>query len=375
MAPAFGNGSNAASVTNHVESLKTAISTNKEIHMQKKLIALAVAAAAAAPAFAQSNVTVYGVVDAYYGRASADGAKTTNVINSGGLSGSRLGFKGTEALGNGLSALFVLEYALANDIITDAVGGAARQELVGLTGGFGTVVAGAAQTAGYDFACANNPVAGSALDAYSKVGSASLLFCGGAGRSSNAFAYISPNFAGATIAYNHARVTENATAQPEGKDAYANLIGASYANGPIGVNAVWSKVSMANTAASDDVQELGIGGSYDLKVVKLMAQYQVQDNKALDSKNNKIGIAAAIPVGPAGAVAVQYARSKIKETVAEDDPKSYTIAYTHGLSKRTTAYAGYNRVTNASAGTYASVLTPTAGGKSSVLAAGVRHTF
>jgi general bacterial porin, GBP family len=346
--------------------------------MQKKLIALAVAAAAAAPAFAQSNVTIYGVADVYYGRASADGAKTTNVINSGGLSGSRLGFKGTEALGNGLSALFVLEYGLNMDDKAGLVGtgsAPARQQLVGLTGGFGTVVAGSAQTAGYDFACANNPVAGSALDAYHKVGSRAILSCGQDGRASNAFAYISPNFAGATIAYNHARVTENATAAATGKDAYANLIGASYANGPIGVNAVWSKVSMANTDASDDVQELGIGGSYDLKVVKLMAQYQTYDNKAVDNKNNKIGIAAAIPVGPAGAVAVQYARSKIKETVAEDDPKSYTIAYTHGLSKRTTAYAGYNRVTNASAGTYASVLTPTAGGKSSVLAAGVRHTF
>lgn len=345
--------------------------------MQKKLIAVAVAGLVSGAAFAQSNVTVYGVADAYYGRATADGNKTTNVINGGGLSGSRIGLKGTEALGNGLSALFVLEYGIANDDKTVGIGSGAapaRQQLVGLTGGFGTVVAGSAQTAGYDFACANNSLAGSALDPYAKVGSAALLACGHAGRASNAFAYISPNFGGVTLAYNHARVTEAAAAQPEGKDNYANLIGASWASGPIGVNFVASKVSMAGTAASDDVQEMGLGGSYDLGVVKLGVQLQQYDNKAVDNKNRKFGLNAAIPVG-AGAVHVGYAKSQIKETAADDNPTSYTVAYTHGLSKRTTAYAGYNRVTNQSAGTYASLLAPTAGGKSSTFAVGVRHTF
>lgn len=345
--------------------------------MQKKLIAVAVAGLVSGAAFAQSNVTVYGVADAYYGRATADGNKTTNVINGGGLSGSRIGLKGTEAIGNGLSALFVLEYGIANDSKDVGIGSGAapaRQQLVGLTGGFGTVVAGAAQTAGYDFACANNSLAGSALDPYAKVGSAGVVACGHAGRASNAFAYISPNFGGVTLAYNHARVTEAAAAQPEGKDNYANLIGASWASGPIGVNFVASKISMAGTAASDDVQEMGIGASYDLGVVKLGLQLQQYDNKAVDNKNRKFGLNAAIPVG-AGAVHVGYAASKIKETAAEDDPKAYTVAYTHGLSKRTTAYAGYNRVTNASAGTYASTLAPTAGGKSSTFAVGVRHTF
>lgn len=42
--------------------------------MQKKLIALAVAGLSSAAAFAQSNVTVYGIAgDVYYGRATADG--------------------------------------------------------------------------------------------------------------------------------------------------------------------------------------------------------------------------------------------------------------------------------------------------------------
>jgi predicted porin len=348
--------------------------------MQKKIIALAVAGLMSGAAFAQSNVTVYGVADMYYARASAAGNATTNVINSGGLSGSRIGFKGVEDLGGGLKALFTLEYGLNADNKDSALGAGAatRQSFVGLTGGFGTVVAGSLQTAGYDFACANNPVGGSALDAYHKVGSLgttrTLLSCGHDGRASNAFAYISPSFGGFTAAWNHARVTEAAGAQATRKDASANLLAATYANGPIGVNFVYSKISAAHTAASDDVKEWGLGGSYNLGVAKIGLQYQQNDNAIANGKNKKWGINAAAPVG-AGAVVFAYAKGKVNETAANDNPKSWTLAYTHSLSKRTTAYAGYNRVSNGGDGTFASVIAPTAGGKSSVFAAGVRHTF
>ena len=66
--------------------------------MQKKIIALAVAGLVSGAAFAQSNVTIYGVVDAGYVNSSGDKAngKTANFggIQSGNFSGSRIGFKG-----------------------------------------------------------------------------------------------------------------------------------------------------------------------------------------------------------------------------------------------------------------------------------------
>ena len=80
--------------------------------MQKKLIAMAVAGLASGAALAQSNVTVYGIVDMAYIRGAADGASSRTFINSGGLSGSRLGFKGVEDLGNGLKAVFNLEWGM-----------------------------------------------------------------------------------------------------------------------------------------------------------------------------------------------------------------------------------------------------------------------
>ena len=147
--------------------------------MQKKLIALAVAGLASTGVLAQTNVTVYGILDAYYSynsvdtrviaaRTNIDGAAVagTNTkgndssghsIGSGGLSGSRLGFKGSEDLGGGLKANFVLEYAVENDINSvagkDFVANATRQAAIGLSGSWGSVNVGRLQSAAYDWDC------------------------------------------------------------------------------------------------------------------------------------------------------------------------------------------------------------------------------
>ena len=84
--------------------------------MKKSLLALAVLASFASAASAQSSVTMYGLVDA--GIVSERGGKAGNItkLTSGIGSQSRLGFRGTEDLGNGLSALFVLETGVKIDL-------------------------------------------------------------------------------------------------------------------------------------------------------------------------------------------------------------------------------------------------------------------
>ena len=191
--------------------------------MQKKIIALAVAALASTAAFAQTNVTIYGIADASVSATTNLGATTGQTgfkVNTGTLSTSRIGFKGVEDLGNGLKALFTLEYGLAIDDNTGIGTGTniARQQFVGLTGGFGTVIAGRLQTTGLDFT-----VAGSALGVSAPLGATNVatgtglingqqLITGLYGRQNNAVAYVSPSFGGVVVAYNHARVTENALA-------------------------------------------------------------------------------------------------------------------------------------------------------------------
>ena len=370
--------------------------------MQKKIIALAVAGLASTAAFAQTNVTIYGVADVGFANVTAAGHQNTKAIVSGGLAGSRIGFKGTEDLGNGLKAIFTLEYALAVDqnagVNGDQASNVARQQFVGLSSDkFGTAVAGYLQTAGYDFACAANPVAGGPLDGYTLVsGGASLLSCGAKGRAGNAVAYISPSFGGVTVALNHARVSEDAYNNATGNDAYANLLAVNYANGPISVGAVYSKINAQNTVASDDnTVEYGLRASYDFKVAKLFASYQVADAKATSGKNSKWQVSASVPTTATGAAHVMYARNKMDDAtahnVSDDNSSAWTLAYTHGMSKRTTLYAGYTKVFNDSLaalpafGIYPqgnsnpalnkTSLSPVADGNASILALGINHKF
>lgn len=106
--------------------------------MQKKLIALAVAGLTSVPAFAaDSAVTLYGIVDMGYswrGDNYVDGVKSRSGFDSGQLSGTRLGVRGYEDLGNNLKAIFTLEAGIAADTGGSTQGGLAwgRQTWAGL---------------------------------------------------------------------------------------------------------------------------------------------------------------------------------------------------------------------------------------------------
>ena len=101
--------------------------------MQKRIIALALAGLASGATFAQSNVTIYGIADmsyAYYSDANAPLSGSTNQINSGQWKASRFGLKGAEDLGNGLSAVFQLEFGV--DLEVNGVATKQRPSWVGL---------------------------------------------------------------------------------------------------------------------------------------------------------------------------------------------------------------------------------------------------
>lgn len=83
--------------------------------MNKKIITAAVLAAISASASAQTNVSIYGIVDAAFVHESGGAAGSVNKITSGAGSASRIGFRGTEDLGGGVAALFVLETGMRID--------------------------------------------------------------------------------------------------------------------------------------------------------------------------------------------------------------------------------------------------------------------
>lgn len=332
--------------------------------MQKKIIALAIAAAFSAPAFA--DVTVYGIVDAAIANTSKTNMKGDLTVISGGLSTSRLGVKAVEDLDNGMKAIAVVEYKL--DVANAAGIGAARQQMVALAGDFGTVAAGYLQTTGYDFSTKFDPTAGSAVDTAAAVNPSTLINTGA--RAPHAAAYISPNMSGFTVAFNHAFDVANVGAVANGTNTVignkttANLFSVTYEAGPLAVGGVYA--ATANDGVGyNKVTDMSVGASYDLAVVKLYGTYVSTKTNAAIGTDKALAFHAVAPVGP-GAVVFTYGKNTINSTAAADNTSGFTVAYLQSLSKTTTAYGAVEKLsTQAVAGNI----------DTTVLAVGLRKKF
>lgn len=374
--------------------------------MQKKIIVLALAAAFSAPAFA-ADTTVYGVADAVVANVQASGTKSDTLVMSGGLGGSRLGVKVSEDLGDGMKAAVVLEYGL-DVTISDSLP-SARQELVSLSGDFGTVAAGYLQTTGYDFS-RFDPTSGSLVSPLHNITGKSFMIGnnGSLKRASRALAYITPDMGGLTVALNYSTDAAGATGNLGLTDASvadkstAYLVSVNYVAGPLAAAIVHASNTAASTAAVAAVAqnlatftmgsaavaakvgakttETAIGASYNLEVVKLFATYQINKVDTNSDSNNVMSISAVAPVGP-GSVALTYAKATMTSTAAEDDVSGMTAAWLQGLNKTTTFYAAYSRMSQGDATNAYSVANNalsgkvTAGTGSSMIAAGLSKKF
>jgi predicted porin len=341
--------------------------------MQKKLIALAIAGLVSAPAFAQSNVTSYGVADAAVGFGGHGDNDFSGIVN-GVLSGSRVGFKGAEDLGNGLKAVFTLEQGFDIGNGAEHVDGSqfSRQAFVGLAGSFGTVALGRQYAPGYFF---NYDATAAA-----SVGPQSILSNSGGmsitpnnrARWDNSVTYTG-SFSGLTARAIYSMNASELATDPDDDDAYG--LGLDYSNGPLTVGGVYQVIQ--NNA--EDQEEWGIGAGYNFGVVQVLGSYQSVDGLgfANGAEADLWQVGVIVPVGAAGKVHLaygEYDRDDLNNAGAE----SYSIAYTHALSKRTTAYVAYNNTENESGvGRFnAPGVTGTGlGDDADIFAVGVRHTF
>ncbi len=178
--------------------------------MKKSLIALALMGAFSGAAFAQSNVTMYGILDVNYtwqeqptvvgtGTAARVQQESVSMIDGSHQSGNRWGVRGTEALGGGLSAIFALEAGFNIDTGTSAQGGRlfGRQAYAGLSGGWGSVVAGrlatfSSGTGDFDMIGRVDPF----LTGFGLANAGNTFISMNSLRVDNAIAYVSPTFAG-----------------------------------------------------------------------------------------------------------------------------------------------------------------------------------
>lgn len=368
--------------------------------MQKKSIVLALAATLSGAAFAQSNVTVYGVIDNGYVHSSGDraagGSANFSGINSGLVGGSRIGFRGEESLGNGLKALFVLEYSLATD--TNGAIGNSRQQYIGLRDDkLGALSLGHQYAPGYSLTARSNPFGGSTAQAPLTLLAAfgNTITGNGAARISNSIAYASPKLGGFTVNAIYG-FGENGVAGGAADVAGVSVgndglfgAGMNYSNGPLNVDLAYQQRNKtANRyhatgapAAQKDVNEWAAAASYDFKVVKLFGSYQTLDDKngtsATEGSNRIWSTGVNVPVFGNGSIQLAYARLDWDRTAAGSSD-SWALGYRHALSKRTTLYTSYTVTDNdrnalAAAGYVAK--TRALGEKNATFLAGVNHTF
>ena len=347
--------------------------------MQKKIIALAVAGLMSGAAFAQSNVTVFGVMDVGYNRTSGSltDANTRNAIDAGNQSGSRVGFRGTEDLGGGLKASF--QYVLnVNSGVVQSDASGTREANLALSGGFGTVLAGYVFTPQFNLLTAVDPFANGTVGALS--GTSGIYAIGTQGgntnRLQNIVAYVTPKFSGFTLL---AAYSFNGTADEVARDAGNNKVWAlnpTYSNGPIFAGLNIHEVKNDSTNAKNSVWDMA--GSYNFGAVKLGGAYGQTKLNTAKEKQWMLGV--TVPVG-SGNVLASYSQNKFDTGNAKLN--KWALGYTHSLSKRTNLYAAYADVDGNAAGE-ARIGTPTSlvnmGGVvadrySTGLNLGVRHMF
>jgi predicted porin len=344
--------------------------------MQKKIIALAVAGLVSGAAFAQSNVTVFGIMDIGYQYSwdnYNDKTKDSGKVKAGGHDGSRVGFRGTEDLGNGLKANFEMVANFDGD--TGVNGGTLMGEgaYLGLSGAsWGEVKAGYIATLLDE---------NTGVDASGRHGVANTGALYGTGKWKNAVGYYSPVFSGLQL---KAQYSSNISGQDNVPVQDAGYVGtplnvagysaaASYANGGLKAGVAYAafqpqsvNTTALTTTGKDNGSEWNAGIAYDFGMVAVSLFGARNDafiagtntstpdfaNDGTIDHRNFIALGLAIPLGTKDVIKLGYGEAKTYKrsglTFADgkdkDDSSAFGLAYFHNLSKRTNLYAMYGNV-------------------------------
>ncbi len=335
--------------------------------MQKKLLVLAVASAMSAPVFAQSQVTIGGVVDVavQMGDWAATSGRVNRMISSGHTT-NRLFFKGSEDLGNGMKANFHLETQPNPDDGTAAANFWGRLATVGLSGkNWGSIDFGR-QYSPWFSARAGNDIF------YTAGAGSNYSLEAGLTRISNSMRYTSNSMNGFVInaSYSFGNQVAGAVSDvgQEGTTATTDKLGQevglslAYGNGPLKLVYAYDRQQRSQADATGLVSINGhrklnhFNGSYDFKVVKLVAGWNSMKQDAAvpagaavsDQRSWYVG--GVMPVFGKDLIKLEYTRLNDK-LLASGDSKLIAIGYEHPMSKRTTVYATYAKMDNDAAAT------------------------
>jgi predicted porin len=347
--------------------------------MQKKIIVLAIAAALTTPALASAAATIYGQanlsVDMVNDGKTTNGA-TTNHLTS---NESRLGFKGSEDLGGGNSVIWQAESTIEMDTGNAGAGvdwltyGGSpisgksqffdRDTFLGLSNaGIGTLLAGRHDTP-YKMSTRR-------LDLFAdNVADNRAVVMGGHDiATSNTIAYVSPSMSGMSVALATVFGAETATgATNNSKKGSAYSLAGMYDQGPIYATLAYQSIKLGDNNTGDLAANYAAGGIFavddTLKAVKLGGSYTTDQfgvnlvvEKTTDSfaaggdqtgTNYYLGGKFNFTSNDAVKLAYgQHGETSTNGVKEKDDAKQTSIGYDHNMSKSTTAYALYTKVSN-----------------------------
>jgi len=392
--------------------------------LKKHLLAAAVSATLVAPAAIAQSVTVYGLIDA--GVASSEiNYDNTAVIKqrvmgglhsangTGTLSGSRLGFRGTEDLGGGLRVGFVYELGInysngqaatstpaSTDVTLGNAAGFAnvRQGYLELAGGFGAIRIGTHNSLAKDTTESIDPNAGVTM-----TGAASIYQAGLFTTRPDSITYLSPRVNGFALqgqidlgesTYGNSNGM-NSTYRPKDNRGYS--VSGDYSQGPLRVASSYEARYQNNLTATttkivnlpqnsvvlppddavgkiDKISHLAVGATYNFgpATVGLMStRLSIDDQEDSETgtlTSNHIGL--TVPLSGPWSVRASYTRGSIKDNGRNTyDLSGMQAVVRYDLSKRTHAYFAAGR-TNYEANTLKS-------GDVEVtqVGTGIRHSF
>ena len=333
----------------------------------KKTLAIAIAVGLAAPMAVMADTTLYGSVHTSIDVVD-DGSASNNVSRSSNKS--YLGVKGSEKITDGLSAVYKLEFG--PDVGGKGASLSNRDQYVGLSGEYGTLVAGRASTP-------YKQVGGKAdLFWFSQLGT-NRTITGPNIRADNVIAYFTPKMGGFKAAIAH--ITEGAGNGGSQNNAGTGWSGnAFYTAGGLTVGFGYENHNGATGTGAKEADLARLMAAYDTGKFKVVGFAEEIDPNGANNDTSNLGIGASMKTAK-GVVKGQYYTSD--PDGADNDSSLLALGYDHKLSKRTTVYAQYATVdndTNASTslgkGGRSDSYAPIAAGQDvSGISLGIKHDF
>jgi len=331
------------------------------------LAVLALAASAiAAPAFAQSSVTVFGVIDVN-ARSVKNDARQSRLDGSG-LTSSRLGFRGVEDLGGGLKAGFHLEGAINADDGNASGFDFQRRSTISLMGNFGEVRLGRDKTPNGLMFDDFDPFSNTGMAASGRMATASSVIPVGGRytnfqRANNSVHYFSPSgagfFAHAAVAAGEGQLGNKYTGARVGYRTSNWLLSGAYGETQVSPNV--------------DAKLADVGVTYDMKSVKLFGLFARLDMGPASQDTYLLGALMKF-----GAIDVRASWQQMNgnENIGNQEARKFAVGAAYNLSKRTALYTTYSDISNTNTNfTVATGSGLTRGNDSSGYEVGVRHSF